>query len=1033
MDPLSAVGLAGTIVQFVSFAAELIAVTSDIHDSASGINDEVENIETVYGKLERFSVDLGKDLKIQPQVHDGFAAKLPGYHQQLCAIQELSTSCKNDCDRLLGIIKGLPVERGPKTPWKSFRVALKLVWKSDEISTIDKRLKRTQATLTLHLSDLSNKFHGETFTRYERLEDICRSNHLRQQGQLRDIRQMLDKLAASLHSRTPAVYESQDIASLEQQMSVLSIAMKYTDLQQRIIRSLGFNNRQVRHDKIPEAHIQTFRWAFEQGDKEEAAGERLLHWLQDGSGVFWVSGKPGSGKSTLMKYVADNERTRRALKTWSGGRELIVASHYFWIEGTEMQRSWQGLLQTLLFDIFRQCPRLVEVVCRPKRWAETGAAEFISEPWSIAELREYLDLVKDQTDIPFNFCFFLDGLDEYDGDHLELCQDLLKLSQSPNIKICASSRPWNAFKDAFGNHQAKSLCIHDITRGDIERYTRSRLVEHPRWALLQNQAKNAETLIEDITEKSRGVFLWVFLVTRMLREGLTNDDSFSDLEKRLASFPSDLEEFFKHILDSVEPFYHEKMASALQMALKAKTPLDLLIYSFHYQEFDDEHYAINMHPRLLSKVESRLLREQAARRLNGHCRGLLERSGNQVDFLHRTVADFLRCREISDILRDRCRQDFNPELSILRAYLAWIKGSPFSVPQRLFPGRYNDGVLGARVCSALSYAQSLGEMNNTATSTSFEILDELESFLCGSVIPSKRTDSEGSSISANRLYFRERVVQADLSAYLSEKLVESPEYLDDFDCPALHVLLHSELSNHTEDNLPCPSTHYKTLEVLLDNGHDPNEITRIGNDTSPSKTPWSVFMGRVPTWGGFNSKKFNSCLQSGIFQLFLDNGADPNANVHYGPSDSGKSTACGEFLYIALDPKRRRADEVPYLAALDSFLKHGAFVSGSFLKITDKNTFEHNLFAKLRDGKRDQLAVEIMVRLLCSLREVAELAESHWQALGDIFRGRQFTEIQERYKSNTEGRIDGIKRQLGKRSYQGRDGGQEKRTKWSRM
>ncbi|KAF4976608.1 hypothetical protein FDECE_18456 [Fusarium decemcellulare] len=344
MDPLSAVGLAGTIVQFVSFAVKLIAVASDIHDSARGINDEVENIETVYGKLERFSVDLGTDLKIQPQVHDGFAAKLPGYHQQLCAIQELSKSCKNDCDRLLGIIKGLPVERGPKTPWKSFRVALKLVWKSDEISAIDKRLQRTQATLTLHLSDLSNKFHGETFTRYERLEDICRSNHLRQQGQLRDIRQMLDKLAANLNSQAPAVYESHDIASLEQQMSVLSIAMKYTDLQQRIIRSLGFNNRQVRHDKIPEAHIQTFRWTFEQGDKEEATGARLLHWLQDGSGVFWVSGKPGSGKSTLMKYVADNERTRRALKKWSDEKELIVASHYFWIEGIEMQRSRQGLL-----------------------------------------------------------------------------------------------------------------------------------------------------------------------------------------------------------------------------------------------------------------------------------------------------------------------------------------------------------------------------------------------------------------------------------------------------------------------------------------------------------------------------------------------------------------------------------------------------------------------------------------------------------------------------------------------------------------
>ncbi|KAM5353052.1 hypothetical protein ACJZ2D_017069 [Fusarium nematophilum] len=75
-----------------------------------------------------------------------------------------------------------------------------------------------------------------------------------------------------------------------------------------------------------------------------------------------------------------------------------------------------------------------------------------------------------------------------------------------------------------------------------------------------------------------------------IEEGLTYDDSLTDLEKRLFSFPTELEAFFRQMLESVLSFYHEKMAGALQVALYAQEPLDSMVYSFLDDEYEDEDY-----------------------------------------------------------------------------------------------------------------------------------------------------------------------------------------------------------------------------------------------------------------------------------------------------------------------------------------------------------------------------------------------------------------------------------------------------------
>lgn len=464
---------------------------------------------------------------------------------------------------------------------------------------------------------------------------------VKQSAKLDGIARTLSELKAHVaNTRSPTHsggFAPDDVSSLSDELSQLSIFKDAVAKENHILRSLSFDSRPVRHGSIPVAYTRTFEWAFESDELQDStkpdSGLRsgLLRWLAEGDDFFWVSGKPGSGKSTFIKFLADHPKTLSALSRWAHPNRLVVASHFFWSAGTTMQKSRQGLLQTLLYDIFRQLPDLIETVC-VERWPKT-AENFSHDPWLLPELQRVLQRIADQ-DMEVKFCFFVDGLDEFEGDHVDFCRTLLDLVNSPHIKMCVSSRAWNVFEDSFGKCQTK-LYIHELTHGDIRSYAERRLQEHPRWEDLNAEVSNAKWLIDQIAERAAGVFLWVFLVTGQLRNGLTEYDSFSDLQRRLERMPDDLEAFFKQILESVEPFYHQKMATILLIALEAREPAPIAVYGFHDTEYEDESYALKLPLQPLPQAQVTAKRQQITRRLSARCRGLLEitKHGYKVEFL----------------------------------------------------------------------------------------------------------------------------------------------------------------------------------------------------------------------------------------------------------------------------------------------------------------------------------------------------------------------------------------------------------------
>ncbi|KAK3386184.1 hypothetical protein B0H63DRAFT_560619 [Podospora didyma] len=140
--------------------------------------------------------------------------------------------------------------------------------------------------------------------------------------------------------------------------------------------------------------------------------------------------------------------------------------------------------------------------------------------------------------------------------------------------------------------------------------------------------------------KGRGRILWVFLVARSIRDGITNDDDLDEIQQRLEMIPNDLEGLFKLMLLFVDALY-QKMAGFLRMAILANEPLEIDLYGKYEQEFGNSNYALDCPVMVSSRENVLALRNKMRRRINVRLKGLLETRGMYVQVLYRTVRDFL--------------------------------------------------------------------------------------------------------------------------------------------------------------------------------------------------------------------------------------------------------------------------------------------------------------------------------------------------------------------------------------------------------
>ena len=248
-----------------------------------------------------------------------------------------------------------------------------------------------------------------------------------------------------------------------------------------------------------------------------------------------------------------------------------------------MQKSQLGLFQSLVYQILKSLPRLIEVVC-PSRLEH--------EKWDVQELKAVFARIATQKDLEVKFCFFIDGLDEYDGAEEDVIDALKFLSASKDIKICASTRPRSVFEKFF-NNASRTFDIKDFTKEDIGRHVRLELAENENFQRLEDANFTCETLTNSVSDLAQGVWLWVFFVTRELVQAVNRDEGVEMLWKIVSLFPSDLKKYFERILKAVKPQYLEEMSQIFLITVDELEPLPLYAFSLLESERKDPAYAIN--------------------------------------------------------------------------------------------------------------------------------------------------------------------------------------------------------------------------------------------------------------------------------------------------------------------------------------------------------------------------------------------------------------------------------------------------------
>ncbi|KAF5675413.1 heterokaryon incompatibility protein het-E-1 [Fusarium circinatum] len=491
--------------------------------------------------------------------------------------------------------------------------------------------------------------------------------------------ELIDALIARIHnSEAKAPSDSSSIQLSPQRRQ---------HLEQIFISRVRYDTIQERELTIKEAHKGTFRWIFNDNNPG-ISPIGFKEWLASDGSLYWITGKPGSGKSTLMKYLlqpidgsSHENRCNGYLQQWAGDQKLTIATFHFWAIGSDIQASKEGLLRTLLVQLFRAHPEVIPLVAS-SRWESLCLFNEDPKRLSQEELEDMFRHAVKYVSSRAKLALFIDGLDEFDGD----CSALISLVQeciaSP-IKVCVSSRPWTEFENAFGEYPR--LKMQDLTYDDITKYVVSKFEANHQFARFRKlHPQFASTLSHSIADKASGVFLWVTIVVASLLAGMMAGDRVGDLENRLNLLPSEMDDLYGRMVETINPLYREHAAQLFRLVSACREPpsLRILWYADEVKFLDR---AIGEDPSAvpLEEVMGRL--EDMRLRIASRCRGLLEvqraldeqhsakPDGGYVAYLHRTFAEFLRRPDTQQRLDSCLTTPYDSSIRISAAYTSLAK------------------------------------------------------------------------------------------------------------------------------------------------------------------------------------------------------------------------------------------------------------------------------------------------------------------------------------------------------------------------
>ena len=399
-------------------------------------------------------------------------------------------------------------------------------------------------------------------------------------------------------------------------------------LEQHFLESLKFPDLVHGQKRIVDAHKETYQWIFDSSGQMLGKWSNFVQWLQHGHGTYWINGKAGSGKSTLMNFIWQNRQTLDHLKTWAGIKSLLTPLFFFSVTDNRLQQSVEGLLRSLICQILEKHRHFVTNLSQETSIAAASAQAF--PMWTEEKLRVcFQRLIKIITPT-LRICIFIDGLDECSGDHRELLGLVSQVADNQDVKVCFSSRPEKPFEEFL---PSCSLRLQDLTKGDMQVYVKTKIDGIPQiQSLSSDKLKWKDAMQQLIAKRAQGVFLWVELVTKSQINGIRNGDDLATLERKLSCLPGEVEELYSRMLAKMDG-YESEAAQYVQLAHHfTKNHNDWYILDSHVLSFAIARFGLTNSLRLSSKLNRRNVVSrcvEVSERIPITCGGFLEVYDNE--------------------------------------------------------------------------------------------------------------------------------------------------------------------------------------------------------------------------------------------------------------------------------------------------------------------------------------------------------------------------------------------------------------------